>query len=88
MVGASLLVFTAGPAAMVAIPWLQRAGLIASTPLWLLITLVVACSVANLTVQAVEGRLSPTVGLQLRTATAAIQHRVGGLRDRAGDRSW
>ena len=72
LIGASILIFTAGPAAIVAIPWLQRAGLIASTPLWLLIALLVACSAVNLVVQSLEHRLSPTVGLQLRTATAAI----------------
>lgn len=57
---------------MLAIPWLQGAGLIADTPLWLLVTLLVSCSAVNAGVQAIEGRLSPTVGLQLRTATAAV----------------
>ena len=57
---------------MLAIPWLQRAGLIADTPMWLLVTLLVACSAVNAGVQSIEGRLSPTTGLQLRTATAAI----------------
>lgn len=64
--------FTAGPVAILAVPWLQGAGLIADTPLWLLITLVLACSAVNAGVQMIEGSLSPTVGLQLRTATAAI----------------
>jgi diguanylate cyclase (GGDEF)-like protein len=72
VIGASILIFTAGPAAIVAIPWLQRAGLIADTPLWLLITLLLACSAVNAGVQMIEGRLSPRMGLQLRTATAAI----------------
>jgi diguanylate cyclase (GGDEF)-like protein len=72
LIGASILIFTAGPAAILAIPWLQRAGLIADTPLWLLITLVFACSAVNALVQSIEGGLSPAVGLQLRTATAAI----------------
>jgi hypothetical protein len=72
LIGASILVFTAGPVAIVAIPWLQHAGLIAETPMWLLIALLVSCSAVNLGVQAIETRLSPTVGLQLRTATAAV----------------
>lgn len=57
---------------MLALPWLQRAGLIADTPIWLLTALLVSCSAVNAGVQAIEGRLSPTVGLQLRTATAAV----------------
>jgi len=72
VVGASLLVFTAGPIAILALPWLQNAGLIADTPIWLLVVLLVACSVANATVQAFEGRLTPERGLQLRAATAAV----------------
>ena len=61
-----------GPSALIAIPWLQRAHLIATTPLWLLIALLVACSISNALVIAIEGRLSPTAGLQLRAAVAAI----------------
>ena len=72
MIGASLLIFAAGPAAALAIPWLQRAHLIASTPLWLLISLLVACSLTNVMVIAIEGRLAPAWGLQLRAAVAAI----------------
>jgi diguanylate cyclase (GGDEF)-like protein/PAS domain S-box-containing protein len=72
LVGASLLVFAAGPAAILAIPWLQRAHLIASTPLWLLIGLLAACSISNALVIAIEGRLSAKWGLQLRAAVAAI----------------
>jgi diguanylate cyclase (GGDEF)-like protein len=72
VVGASLLIFTASPAAIFAVPWLQRAHLIADTPLWLLVALLVACSAANACVQSFEGQMSPTVGLQLRAATAAI----------------
>jgi diguanylate cyclase (GGDEF)-like protein len=72
LIGASILVFTAGPVAIVTIPWLQHAGLLAETPMWLLIALLVSCSAVNLGVQAIETRLSPTVGLQLRTATAAV----------------
>ena len=72
LLGASILIFTAGPAAIVAIPWLQRAKLIADTPLWLLVALLVACSAANAFVQTIEHNFSPTVGLHLRTATAAI----------------
>lgn len=72
LIGASILIFTAGPAAILAIPWLQRAGLIANTPLWLIISLVILCSAVNAVVQLIEGRFSPAVGLQLRTATAAL----------------
>jgi len=72
VVGASLLIFTAGPAAMLAVPWLQRAHLIADTPLWLLVALLAACSATNACAQSFEGRMSPTVGLQVRAATAAI----------------
>jgi diguanylate cyclase (GGDEF)-like protein len=72
VVGASLLIFTAGPAAMLAVPWLQRAHLIADTPLWLLVALLGACSATNACVQSFEGRMSPTLGLQMRAATAAI----------------
>ena len=57
---------------MLAVPWLQRAHLIADTPLWLLAVLLVACSAVNAGVQTIEHKLSPTVGLHLRTATAAI----------------
>ncbi len=71
-VGRSLLVFATGPAAIVAIPWLQRAHLIADTPLPLLIVLLVACSASNACAIALEARLSPARGLHLRTATAAI----------------
>ena len=71
-VGRSLLVFAAGPAAIVAVPWLQRAHLIADTPLPLLIVLLVACSASNACAIALEARLSPARGLHLRTATAAI----------------
>jgi diguanylate cyclase (GGDEF)-like protein len=69
--GASLLIFAAGPVALLAIPWLQRAGLIAPTPLWILFALLVACSVSNAVVIMIEGRLSPRVGLHLRAAIAA-----------------
>ena len=71
-VTASAVIFAAGPAAIAAIPALQHAYLIANTPLWLLLTLVVACSLCNLTVIGLQDNLSPTAGLQLRTATAAI----------------
>ena len=71
LIGASLLVFASGPAAIVAIPWLQRAGLIAPTPLWIMFLLLVACSLANAVVVMIEGSLSPRVGLHLRAAVAA-----------------
>ena len=72
VVGASLVVFTAGPAAMLAVPWLQHAHLIADTPLWLLAVLVSACSASNAFVQMIESRLSPALGLQMRAAVAAL----------------
>ncbi len=72
LIRASLLVFAAGPAAIVAIPWLQQAHLIAMTPLWLLIGLLIACSAANAFIITVESRLRPAWGLQLRSAVAAI----------------
>ena len=71
LIGASLLVFAAGPAAIVAVPWLQQAGLIAATPLWIMFLLLVACSLSNALVIMIEGRLTPTVGLHLRAAVAA-----------------
>jgi diguanylate cyclase (GGDEF)-like protein len=71
-VGRSLLVFATGPAAIIAIPWLQRAHLIAQTPLPLLVVLLLACSASNACAIALEPRLSPARGLHLRTATAAI----------------
>ena len=72
MIGASIVVFASGPVALIAIPWLQRAHLISQTPLWILMTLLVACSVANAVVVAIEGTLPPAWGLQLRAAVAAI----------------
>ncbi|MDQ1477769.1 MAG: hypothetical protein QOE62_2998 [Actinomycetota bacterium] len=72
LIGASLLIFAAGPMAIIAIPWLQHAHLIAATPLWLLIALLGACSLTNALVITIESRLPPTVGLQLRAAVAAI----------------
>jgi diguanylate cyclase (GGDEF)-like protein len=71
-VGASLVVFMAGPAAILAVPWLQRAELIADTPIALLIALLVACSATNALVIKVAGRLRPVRGLHLRTAGAAF----------------
>jgi diguanylate cyclase (GGDEF)-like protein len=71
LIGASLLVFAAGPAAILAVPWLQRAGLLAPTPLWIMFILLVACSVSNALVIMIEGRLAPAFGLHLRAAVAA-----------------
>ena len=84
VVGASLLIFTAGPAAIFAVPWLQRAHLIADTPLWLLVALLVACSVANAVVQTFEGRMSPTRRPAAAGGDRRDQHRVGRVRDRVG----
>ncbi len=71
-VGASVLVFATGPAAMLAVPWLQRAHLIADTPLWLLVVLLLGCSAANALAQAIEPRVSARTALHLRTATASL----------------
>ncbi len=68
----SLLVFAAGPAAILAIPWLQRAHLIANTPFALLVVLLLACSAANACAIALEARVSNTLGLHVRMATAAL----------------
>ncbi len=72
IIGASLLVFASGPLALVAIPWLQHVHLIAETPLWLLIVLLLACSFANALILVIEGRLPGSWGLQIRAAVAAI----------------
>jgi diguanylate cyclase (GGDEF)-like protein/PAS domain S-box-containing protein len=72
LLGASLVIFAAGPAAAFAVVWLERASLIAPTPLWILFVLLGACSLANAVVIAVEGQLSRTWGMQLRAAVAAI----------------
>ncbi len=72
VIGASLLVFASGPVAILAIPPLQHAHLIAQTSLWLLIALLLACSIANFVVLGIEGKLPPVWGLQLRAAVAAI----------------
>jgi diguanylate cyclase (GGDEF)-like protein len=69
---ASLIVFASGPAAALALPWLQRAGLIAATPLWILLCLLVACSAANGVAQSIAHRLPAPSGLQLRSAVAAF----------------
>jgi diguanylate cyclase (GGDEF)-like protein/PAS domain S-box-containing protein len=72
LLGASLLVFASGPVAVLAVVYLQRIHLIADTPLWLMLSLVFACSLANATVIFVEGHVPPVWGLQLRAAVAAI----------------
>ncbi len=64
--------FAAGPAAIIALPQLQRAKLVADTPMWLLITLLLACSASNLLCIAAARRCSPGRALQLQTAIAAI----------------
>ena len=69
---ASLIVFGSGPAAACALPWLQRAGLIAATPLWILFALLVACSASNAVAQLIARRLPDRSGLQLRSAVAAL----------------
>jgi diguanylate cyclase (GGDEF)-like protein len=72
VVGASVLVFITGPLSLAAIPILQRQHLIADTPLWLLVVLLLACSVANALAQIAEKHLAPAPGLHLRAATAAV----------------
>ena len=73
VVGASLLIFTAGPAAIFAVPWLQRAHLIADTPLWLLVDLAGRVQRRQRArADRSKGGSRRRVGLQLRAATAAI----------------
>ncbi len=69
---ASAMVFAAGPAAIVAIPWLQHAGLIADTPLVVLVILLLLCSVTNALVMVLEQRLPQGAGRQLSFATASF----------------
>jgi diguanylate cyclase (GGDEF)-like protein len=68
----ALLIFSTVPIAALALPALSRADLIAPTPLPLLLALLLACCVANLTVQLMERRVAAETGLQLRTAVAAL----------------
>src|SRR4051794_40908206 len=70
--GFSVLIFAAGPAAILTLPWLQHAHLIADTPFSLLVVLLLACSVSNMGAIALERRLSPARGLHLRVAVAAL----------------
>jgi diguanylate cyclase (GGDEF)-like protein len=71
-VGISIIVFASGPAAVLAMPLLQRAGLIADTPMWLLIALLVACSVSNVLAIMFGRRCTPAGALQLQTSVAAL----------------
>jgi len=68
----SAVVFAAGPVAGCALPWLQRAGLIASTSLWILFGLLVACSASNVIAQSLARRLSEVPALHVRSAVAAF----------------
>ncbi len=69
---ASILVFATGPVAVAALPSLQRAGLVASTPISLLVTAVLVCSIANIAAIAMGARLAPGPAVQVRTAVAAF----------------
>lgn len=64
--------FAAGPLAALALPWLQRLGLVADTPLWILVGLLAACCAANALFFMLEPRVSPAVAVQLRTGVAAV----------------
>ena len=55
-----------------AILYLQRVHLIADTPLWLMLTLVLACSIANAAVIVIEAHVPPAWGLHMRAAVAAV----------------
>jgi diguanylate cyclase (GGDEF)-like protein len=69
---ASLLVFATGPVAVVALPSLRHAGLIADTPIPVLVAVILACTVVNGVAIATEPHLTPNRALHLRTAVAAI----------------
>ena len=84
LIGASLLVFTAGPVAILAIPWLQRAGLIADTPLWLLVVLLVSCSAVNAGVQSDRRQAVADGRAPTPHRDRGRQHRVGRVRHGLG----
>jgi diguanylate cyclase (GGDEF)-like protein/PAS domain S-box-containing protein len=44
----STAVYAAGPVAILAVVWLQREGLIAATPLWILVAIILAAGIVNL----------------------------------------
>jgi diguanylate cyclase (GGDEF)-like protein len=71
-VGISIIVLASVPATVLALPLLQRAGLLADTPMWLLLVLVVGCGVSNVLAVAVGRRLRPSVALHVQTAVAAL----------------
>ena len=78
-----LLTYATGPVAAVAIVWLQRADLIAPTPIWVLLLLLVSTSVTNLVARIVSEKFETTRARQhLRLAvsaatTAAVLYATG-----------
>jgi diguanylate cyclase (GGDEF)-like protein/PAS domain S-box-containing protein len=68
----AVVIFSAGPLAALALPWLSRTGLIADTPLWILFLLLLACSGANAVIWLVERRIDPTIAMHLRTGVSAF----------------
>jgi diguanylate cyclase (GGDEF)-like protein/PAS domain S-box-containing protein len=68
-----LLTYATGPAAAVAIVWLQRADLIAPTPLWIVFALLVSTSLTNLAARIVSEKWQTTRARQhLRLAVSAL----------------
>jgi diguanylate cyclase (GGDEF)-like protein/PAS domain S-box-containing protein len=65
-------IFATVPLAALALPALSDRGLIAPTPLPILLALLFACCLANLTVQWLDRRATASTGLRLRTAVAAL----------------
>ena len=78
-----LLTYATGPVAAVAIVWLQRADLIAPTPIWVLLLLLVSTSITNLVARIVSEKFRTTRARQhLRLAvsaatTAAVLYATG-----------
>lgn len=68
----ALVIFSTGPIALAALPALSNAGLIADTPLPVLIALLLACMVSNLAVQLLRPHVPIATGVQLRAAVAAL----------------
>jgi diguanylate cyclase (GGDEF)-like protein/PAS domain S-box-containing protein len=68
----ALVIFSTGPIALAALPALSNAGLIADTPLPVLIALLLACMLSNLTVQLLQPYVPIATGVQLRAAVVAL----------------
>jgi len=68
----ALVIFSTGPLALLALPVLSNAGLIADTPLPVLIALLIACMLSNIAVQLLQPHVPIATGVQLRAAVAAL----------------